>query len=117
MLQLNIITPDGTELSESVDMVVLPGVEGDFGIIEGHMALTAGLRGGCVAIFDGAMNPVRRFVIGGGIADIDGMLCRVLCEHIVELDANHQAPHDMAETVKSALRPYLADATTIRPYT
>ena len=38
-LRLEIVTPDGTAYSEDVDMVTLPGVEGQLGILPGHIPL------------------------------------------------------------------------------
>ena len=37
-LQLTIVTPEGEAFSDSVDTVVLPGSEGDFGVLEGMTA-------------------------------------------------------------------------------
>ena len=44
-LQLNVVTPDQS-FSYEVDEVVLPGQEGDFGVLPGHTPLFAGLRTG-----------------------------------------------------------------------
>ena len=110
MVRLEIITPDGPFVDQEVEMVILPGSEGDFGVMEGHMPLTAGLRGGSIVLFSATMSPQQWYVLSGGIADIVGTHCRVLCEHIVALDATD------ALDVSPMLQPHLADARASKPY-
>jgi F-type H+-transporting ATPase subunit epsilon len=51
-LTLEIISPEKLLLSRPVDMVVIPGTEGDLGILPGHARLITGLRGGVVDIYE-----------------------------------------------------------------
>ena len=51
-LKLDLISPEKLILSEDVDMVVLPGGEGDFGVMRGHSPVISTLRPGEIIIFE-----------------------------------------------------------------
>jgi F-type H+-transporting ATPase subunit epsilon len=66
-LTLNIVTPDQARSFE-VDEVVLPGQEGDFGVLPGHTPLFAGLRTGTMWYRQG---PDRHtYVVSVGFAEV-----------------------------------------------
>ena len=60
-------------------MAVLPGGEGDFGVMGGHSPVISTLRPGTIAIFDGSSVTVRVFV-AGGFAEVNSGGCTVLAE-------------------------------------
>ncbi|MDR3073435.1 MAG: F0F1 ATP synthase subunit epsilon, partial [Deltaproteobacteria bacterium] len=47
-LKLDIVTPDRVVLSTEADYVALPGVEGEFGVLPGHIPFFAALAVGCM---------------------------------------------------------------------
>ena len=47
-LKLEIVTPDRIVLSAEADYVSLPGTEGEFGVLPGHVPLFAALKTGCM---------------------------------------------------------------------
>lgn len=47
-LQLEIVTPDRVVLSETVDYVAVPGIEGEFGVLPGHTPFLSALKVGCL---------------------------------------------------------------------
>lgn len=51
-IALDVVTPDGVEVSRDVDMVVAPGIEGDLGVLPGHLPLMTRLRAGILRFFD-----------------------------------------------------------------
>jgi F-type H+-transporting ATPase subunit epsilon len=61
-ITLNIVTPDQSHSFE-VDEVVMPGQEGDFGVLPGHTPLFAGLRTGAVSVGFAEVLPGRVTVI------------------------------------------------------
>lgn len=68
-LTLKIISAEGTLLSATADSVTLPGEDGSFGILKGHLPIIAMLRDGTVRYKkDGEQ---LSFNIDGGIADIN----------------------------------------------
>ena len=81
-LALEIISPEKLLLSRDVDMVVIPGTEGDLGILPGHANLITGLRGGPVDIYAGGQITERYFV-SGGFAEVTDTHCAVLADSII----------------------------------
>ena len=69
-LELTIVTPVGEAFHGPVDAVVLPGSEGDFGVLPRHERLMTALRAGEVEIRTGSST--RRASISDGFADVSG---------------------------------------------
>ena len=81
-LALEIISPEKLLLSRDVDMVVIPGTEGDLGILPGHARLITGLRGGLVDIYAGD-HITERYFVSGGFAEVTETHCAVLADSII----------------------------------
>jgi F-type H+-transporting ATPase subunit epsilon len=80
-ITLEIISPEKLLLSRPVDMVVIPGTEGDLGILPGHAKLITGLRGGLVDLYQN--NKITdRFFVSGGFAEVTEERCSVLADDI-----------------------------------
>ncbi|GHV54143.1 ATP synthase epsilon chain [Deltaproteobacteria bacterium] len=67
-LKLEIITPDRVVQSCEAAYVSLPGVEGEFGVLPGHVPLVAALKVGCMHYTRDGKN--IHASIGGGFAEI-----------------------------------------------
>jgi F-type H+-transporting ATPase subunit epsilon len=67
-LQLEIVTPESKAYSEEVDMVVLPGVEGELGILPLHVPLMTRLLPGEVRITQGSKQV--ELVVGNGFVEV-----------------------------------------------
>lgn len=81
-LALEIVSPERLLLARDVDMVVVPGTEGDLGILPGHSKLVTSLRGGLVDIYED--NKITdRFFVTGGFAEIAESRCSVLADEII----------------------------------
>jgi F-type H+-transporting ATPase subunit epsilon len=88
-ISLEIISPEKLLLKRDVDMVVIPGTDGDIGVLPGHSKLITGLRGGLVDIYE-AGNISGRYFVSGGFAEVTESRCAVLADAIIpqeELDA------------------------------
>ena len=87
-IALEIISPEKLLLARDVDMVVIPGTEGNLGILPGHSKLITGLRGGLVDLYEN--NKITdRFFVSGGFAEVTETHCAVLADSITrqsELD-------------------------------
>ncbi len=66
-ITLEVVTPKGRALSESVDEVTAPSVNGEFGVLPGHLPLVAVIRPGIVSYKQG--NETKRVAVGGGFAE------------------------------------------------
>ena len=66
-------------------MVVVPGGEGDFGVLPGHSPMISTVRPGVIHVFDGGKVNSRIFV-AGGFAEVTGGRCTVLAEEALVVD-------------------------------
>jgi len=78
-IELEIVTPEKLLLKESADMVIVPGGEGDFGVLAGHAPMLSQVRAGTIDIYDGDKISTQIFV-EGGIAEVTAERCTVLAE-------------------------------------
>ena len=88
-VEFELVSPERLLLSEQVDMVVMPGAEGDFGVLPRHSPLISTLRPGVIRVFEGREVKQRIFV-AGGFAEVTPDRCTVLAEEAVpvgEIDA------------------------------
>ncbi len=69
--EFEVVSPERLVLSEPVDMAVIPGSEGDFGVLAGHSLLISTLRPGVIEVWQGETVTERLFV-GGGFAEVTG---------------------------------------------
>ena len=86
--ELSILTPQGVAYSGTADSVVLPGSEGDFGVLPSHERFLTPLRVGAVKISAGA--ETVHAAVSTGFADVSGEAVAVLvdsCELSSEIDA------------------------------
>lgn len=80
-LRFELVTPERLIRSEDVHMVVVPGAEGDFGVLEGHAPFMSTIRNGELAIYrTGATGEPERIAIEGGFAEVNDRGLTVLAE-------------------------------------
>ena len=80
-----LVSPERLLVSESVDMVVVPGGEGDFGVLPGHTPMISTIRPGVIDVHDGG-SVTRRIFISGGFAEVMPDRCTVLAEEAMPLE-------------------------------
>ena len=80
-LHFELVTPERLVRSEDVHMVVVPGSEGDFGVLEGHAPFMSTIRNGELQIFrTGMSGEPERIAIEGGFAEVNASGLTVLAE-------------------------------------
>lgn len=81
MLHFELVTPERLVRSEEVHMVVVPGTEGDFGVLEGHAPLMSTIRDGNIEIYKTAGGNAPEIVrVEGGFAEVNEKGLTVLAE-------------------------------------
>ena len=80
-----LVSPEKLLLSDDVEMVVVPGVEGDFGVLTGHAPLISALRPGVIDTYKGD-NVEKRIFVAGGFAEVTGERCTVLAEEAMPVE-------------------------------
>jgi F-type H+-transporting ATPase subunit epsilon len=81
-LRLEIVTPEATAYSEDVEMVTLPGAEGEIGVYPNHVPLLTTLNPGEVRVVKGGTE--RFLAIGEGFVEITGHSVSVLTDMALE---------------------------------
>ena len=81
-VEFELVSPERLLISEAVEMVVVPGSEGDFGVLAGHSATISSIRPGVIAIFENGAVTSRIFV-SGGFAEVTPERCTVLADDAV----------------------------------
>ncbi len=80
MLHFELVTPEKLILSEDVHMVVVPGTEGEFGVLEGHAPFMSTVKDGALKVYarDGAAP--TEIMVEGGFAEVSEKGLTVLAE-------------------------------------
>lgn len=80
-LTLEIVTPEAKVFTDTIDSVVVPTVEGEIGVLPGHIPLVTQVEHGELRVTKD--NVTSSLAVGGGFAQIDGDRVRVLAEHAI----------------------------------
>ena len=84
-VQFELVAPEQLLISDAVEMVVVPGAEGDFGVLPGHAPFISTVRTGVISVYEnGAVS--RRVFVSGGFAEVMPERCTVLADEAISLD-------------------------------
>ena len=108
-IEFELVSPAKLLVSEPVEMVVVPGAEGDIGVLPGHSPLIATVRPGIIDIHDGGKVRDRIFV-GGGFAEVSAERCTVLAEEATLVDEIDRAAAE-ARLTEAKEKANIADET------
>ena len=105
-VEFELVSPEKLLLSRRVDMVVVPGAEGDMGVLPQHSPAITTVRPGTIVVYEGGAVTDRIF-IAGGFAEVSDNRCTVLAEEampIEDIDKNavEQALSTALDDVSSA---------------
>jgi F-type H+-transporting ATPase subunit epsilon len=84
-LHFDLVSPERLLMSEEVDQVVVPGSEGDFGVLANHAPFVSTLRPGVVSVIQGAKTTDKVFV-RGGFAEVTPQGLTILAEEAIHFD-------------------------------
>jgi F-type H+-transporting ATPase subunit epsilon len=107
-VEFELVSPERLLLSELVDMVVVPGEEGDFGVLPMHAPLISTVRPGVIQVYQDQQVTQRLFV-AGGFTEVTRSRCTVLADNAMPVDEIDRA--QVEQQLKDA-REDVADAKT-----
>jgi F-type H+-transporting ATPase subunit epsilon len=84
-LTFQLVAPERLLAAAEVDMVVVPGVEGDFGVLPQHSPFMSVLRPGVIETYEGSQ-VIGRIFVGGGFAEVNERGCTVLAEEAMPVE-------------------------------
>lgn len=77
-LHFELVSPAKLLKSADVDMVVVPGTEGDFGVLPAHAPVVSTLRTGVIEVHDG--DESEKLLVVGGFAEVNSAGLTILAE-------------------------------------
>jgi F-type H+-transporting ATPase subunit epsilon len=102
-LRLDIVTPEQTAYSEDVDMVTLPGTEGEFGVYPNHVPLMTTLRPGELRVTKNGRS--EYLAVGEGFVEVRGDSVSVLTDMAIHPEKIDESAAEAAiERARAAMK-------------
>jgi len=97
-VDFELVAPEELLFAERTELVVVPGAEGNFGVLPGHAPFISTLRTGVIAVYEkDAVN--KRIFVSGGFAEVTPERCTVLADEAVVLETANRS--DVENRVKA----------------
>ena len=84
-ISFDLVSPEKLIFNDEVGMIIVPGKDGDFGVLPGHSKVMSSLRPGRVMVYSEDKNLLKAFFVSGGFAEVNPEKCIVLAESVDEL--------------------------------
>ena len=85
-ISFDLVSPENLIFNDEVGMVIVPGKDGDLGILPGHSKVMSSLRPGRVMVYGEGKNLLKSFFVSGGFAEVNPEKCIVLAESVNEIN-------------------------------
>ena len=109
-LTLEIVTPEAKVYSDTIDSVVIPTIEGEIGVLPGHIPLLTQVQDGELRVTKGSVTEL--LVVSGGFAQIDGDRVRILAENAIN---EEKIDENAVEAAMKRAEQELRDAKNLDP--
>ena len=83
----DLVSPEQLVFNDKAGMIIVPGKEGDIGVLPGHSKLLSSLRAGRVMVYGEDKHLLQSFFVSGGFVEINPEKCIVLAEEVEEMNA------------------------------
>ena len=85
-ISFDLVSPENLIFNDEVGMIIVPGKDGDFGVLPGHSKVMSSLRPGRVMVYSEDKNLLKAFFVSGGFAEVNPEKCIVLAESVDEIN-------------------------------
>ena len=85
IISFDLVSPENLIFNEEVGMIIVPGKDGDFGVLPGHSKLMSSLRPGRIMIYSEDKNVLKSFFVSGGFAEVNPEKCIILAESVDDM--------------------------------
>ena len=86
-ISFDLVSPENLIFNDEVGMIIIPGKDGDIGVLPGHSKLLSSLRPGRVMVYGEDKNLLKSFFVSGGFAEVNPAKCIVLAETVEEMSS------------------------------
>ena len=90
-ISFDLVSPENLIFNDEVGMIIVPGKDGDFGVLPGHSKVMSSLRPGRVMVYGQDKNLLKSFFVSGGFAEVNPEKCIVLAESVDEINTIEKA--------------------------
>ena len=84
-ISFDLVSPEQLLFNDKVGMIIVPGKDGDIGVLPNHSKLLSSLRPGRIMVYGESKNLLKSFFIAGGFVEINPEKCIVLAEGVNEM--------------------------------
>ena len=84
-ISFDLVSPEHLIFNEEVGMIIVPGKDGDFGVLPGHSKLMSSLRPGRIMVYSEDNNLLKSFFVSGGFAEVNPEKCIILAESVNDM--------------------------------
>ena len=85
-ISFDLVSPENLIFNDEVGMIIVPGKDGDIGVLPGHSKVMSSLRPGRVMVYGEDKNLLKAFFVSGGFAEVNPEKCIVLAESVDEIN-------------------------------
>mgnify|MGYP001254471105 CR=1 FL=1 len=85
-ISFDLVSPEKLIFNDKVGMIIVPGKDGDIGVLPGHSKLLSSLRSGRVMVYGEGKNLLKSFFVSAGFVEINPEKCIVLAEQVEEIN-------------------------------
>ena len=86
-ISFDLVSPENLIFNDEVGMIIVPGKDGDIGVLSGHSKLLSSLRPGRVMVYGEDKNLLKSFFVSGGFVEVNPKKCIVLAEGVDEMNS------------------------------
>ena len=84
-ISFDLVSPEQLVFNDKVGMIIVPGKEGDIGVLPGHSKFLSSLRSGRVMVYGEDNQLLKSFFLSGGFVEINPEKCIILAEEVLEM--------------------------------
>ena len=85
-ISFDLVSPENLVFNDNVGSIIVPGKDGDIGILPGHSKVMSSLRPGRVMVYSEDNNLVKSFFVSAGFVEINPEKCILLAETVNEMN-------------------------------
>ena len=84
-ISFDLVSPEQLVFNNEVGMIIVPGKDGDIGVLPGHSKLLSSLRSGRVMVYGEDKQLLKSFFVSGGFVEVNPEKCILLAEEVFEI--------------------------------
>ena len=85
LISFDLVSPEKLIFNDKVGMIIVPGKDGDIGVLPGHSKLLSSLRSGRILVYGEGKNLLKSYFVSAGFVEINPEKCIVLAEAVQEM--------------------------------